>query len=38
MSIEYPDMPPVVPGYNCSVHNAQSYSHIKELLSKEWTQ
>ena len=38
MSVENPDMPPVVPGFNCTVHNAQSYGHLKELLANSWTQ
>ena len=38
MSMLHPEMPPVVPGFNCTVHNAQNYSHIKDLLANAWTQ
>lgn len=37
MSVINPNMPPVVPGFNCSVHIAQNYSHLKELLATAWT-
>lgn len=37
MSVINPDMPPVVAGFNCNVHNAQSYGHLKELLANSWT-
>lgn len=38
MSLENPIMPPVVRGFNCSVHHAQNYSHFKELLAQQWTE
>jgi len=37
MSVINPDMPPVVPGFNCNVHTAQNYSHLKELIATSWT-
>ena len=37
MSQQYPDMPPIIPGFNCTVYTAQSYNHLKELLATAWT-
>ncbi len=38
MSVMNPDMPPVIPGFNCNVHIAQNYSHLKDLIANSWTQ